>query len=88
MKTTVVTSGLLRATDEIDQIRFDLFVAASIKSNLRARNKADDRGRGLWFGKTDEECIAAAVAYCECYKHQFRIFVPVNPQPVFTAVAA
>lgn len=77
----------LHATNEIDQVNFDLFVAQNLRANLRTRDRDNTRGKGPWFGKTDAECMEETVAFCEGFKHQFRIFVPVSSRPVFAAAA-
>ena len=69
-----VTSQLYRA-GEVDEAKYAAFVAKTVRSNLRARDKANAKGdpRGLWYGFTDEQCREAAEAYCHCYRHQKRV---------------
>ena len=60
----------------VDEVKFAAFVAKTIRSNRWARDRA--KKGGIWFGLTDEECDAAARSYCACYRHQFRVLIPVS----------
>ena len=74
---TDVTTGLYRP-DAVDETKYAAFVAKTVRSNMKARDKANAKGdaRGLWFGFTDEQCRLAAEQYCHCYRHHFRVLVP------------
>lgn len=66
--------------NDIDEAKYAAFVAKTVKSNMRARDKADRRGDpgGLWYGFTDEQCAEAARSYCEMYRHQFARLVEID----------
>lgn len=79
--TMTVTTEFLRKTGEIDETAYAAFLAKNVKSNIRARDKANARGltRSVWYGMTDAECTEAARSYCVMYRHHFAIFAPANP---------
>lgn len=60
---------------DVDEAAYAKFVAKTIKSNMRARDKANKRGDGIWFGFTDDQCREAARSYCAMYRHQFRVLI-------------
>lgn len=61
----------------VDETAFAAFVAKTVKSNMRARDKANKAGRGIWHGFSDDDCREAARSYCSCYRHHFRVLIPV-----------
>lgn len=71
-----VTSAMFRDSGVVDEEKYGKFLAKTVKSNKRCRDKA--KPGGLWHGFTDEECVKAAESYCHMYRHQFRIFVKVD----------
>ena len=76
---TVETSGLLRPA-HVDETKYQAFYDKTVKSYQRQVAKAHAKGnqRSDVWGWTDEDCHRAAEAYCECYRHQFRVLVPVS----------
>ena len=77
MSTDVVTSGLLRPTN-VDEVAYAKFVAKTVASIKRMRDKAASKPRAIYHGATDAECVTAAEVYCRAYRHQFRVLVPVT----------
>lgn len=75
-----VTTELLRKTGEIDEVKYAEFLAKTIKSNIKARDKANARNltRSVWYGMSDADCTEAARSYCTMYRHHFAIFAPVK----------
>jgi len=76
---TVETSGLLRPA-HVDETKYQAFYDKTVKSYQRQVVKAHAKNnlRSDVWGWTDEDCHRAAKAYCECYRHHFRVLVPVT----------
>ena len=73
---TVETSGLLRPA-HVDENRYAKFLAKQAAYYRRCRDKHNAAGKGMYHGWTDAECQGAADFYCGCYRHHFRVLVPV-----------
>ena len=66
----------------VDEKRYAAFVAKTLRGYKRSRDKANAKGDAgafapLYYGWTDEQCAEATRFYCECYREQFRVLVPV-----------
>ncbi len=77
MSATVTTA--LYTPGAVDEAAFARFVAKTEASYRRSVAKHNARGKGLYLGWTDADCVEAARAYCGCYRHQFRVLVLVDP---------
>ncbi len=65
----------------VEEDKYATFLAKTANSYMRARAK----GRGVYAAWTDEECWAAAHAYCGMYRHHFRAQIRIDPvtrQPI------
>ena len=72
-----VTSGPMLRPSDVDEAAYAKFLTKITKSNMRARDKSNASGRGVWVGMSDADCAEAARSYCIMYRHQFRVLVPV-----------
>ena len=72
--TMAVEAGPLYKHGDVDEAAYERFYQKTLKSYRRVAAK----GRGLYAGWTDEQCIEAAGFYCRSYRHQFRVLVPVT----------
>ena len=78
MQTMTVTTQMFKPGD-VDETKYQAFYTKIVKSYQRQVVKAHAKNnlRSDVWGWTDEDCYRAARAYCEAYRHHFRVLVPV-----------
>lgn len=76
MDATAVETKLFTPTADHDEVRYAAFVAKTLRGYVRARDKANAKGKpeAMYYGWTDAECAEAAGFYCRAYRHQFRVY--------------
>ena len=74
--TDTVTSGMFRATGEVDEVKYAAYVTKQTAQIKRYR----DKGRRDFANLTDAECESMTVSVCSMYRHQFNIYAPAEPR--------
>jgi uncharacterized protein (DUF169 family) len=81
---TITVETQMFTYGDVEEAKYNAFLAKTAKTYMRARAK----GRKPYATWTDEQCMAAAHAYCGMYRHHFRAQIRIDPvtrQPIQAA---